>query len=197
MKRHITVFTLICISSVLMLQYGCKKSDSIPEPVALRTGSSEYYVKYDFSDTSYHFTSKEPESSYGTEIAICRIGLPNDYYSGIDIELESPEGTNLVYSDIKALEGKYIPYQSPYGRNSQISAIVETLTPSAYYSITLDSAEQKGSFFIEKVTQLPSSKIAPNNKVLEVKGRFNCNLRSDTTTIRNGTFLIKLALWPE
>lgn len=197
MKKKTEICTLIFISMLLMFANGCKKNDkknnSTPTPTI--TDSTVYFVKYDFSDTSYCFTSKNPSSSYGTENAICRIGFPNDYYSGIDIELESPYGVNLIYSDIKALEGTFIPLHYSNSDNNKIAARITTLTPGPFYSYQVDSVNQKGKFYIEKVTQLSS--YTQNHKVLEVKGSFSCNMWPDTVTIRNGTFLIKFVLWPE
>lgn len=199
--------SLLALSLVSVLAISCKKKDNQDAAPASTTttattsaASSEYFIKYDVADTTYHFKSASPFSSYGTESATCRIGYPDDFYTGIDISIESPYGINLKYSDIKAMEGKYIPLKctdSVY--SSGIFASIETATPGTFYSYQVDYATQKGRFFIEKVTPIAMAR-GSSNKRCEVKGTFSCNVwpnSPDTVEFSNGSFLILLALWPE
>jgi hypothetical protein len=203
MKSKNLFYSVIALSVLSLFMNGCKKdkkdSAAPTTTTTTNTASSEYYVKYTLQDTVYSFKSKQPSCDYGTEEATCRIGIPGDFYTGIDISLETPYGVNLIYADIKAMEGKDVPLKCTDSIYTGISARIETLTPDTYYSYQVDYATQKGRFHIEKVTQI-ANQVGSTHKVLEVKGTFYCNLwpdSPDTVAITNGSFLIKLALWPE
>jgi hypothetical protein len=185
----------------LLFVYSCKKEkddDSNDDTTTTVTDEKTvYYVKYDMADTTYNFSTTSPESFLGEDVVICRIGYPDDFYSGIDIELETPNEDVLTAADVKALEGKFVPiYSDDNSEYNSIYVKISTLTPDTYYSYFVDSVDQKGSFFIKRVTQLPSSRFSPQSKILEVEGSFSSNLSGDME-ISNGKFLLKFSFWPE
>jgi hypothetical protein len=190
-------FIKICVALLITMSfYGCN-SDEEDEDNTVVDPVTTYYISYLLNDTSYNFTSTNPNRMFGTSEIICRIGYPDDFYSGIEITFTNVDNSLLTFSDIEALENTYVPLNYSSNDYSGVVAKIETLTPDTYYSINVDSVDQHGWLFIEQVDLLPSKPQSPTSKMAKVKGQFECNMWPDSARITDGEFLINFSFWIE